>query len=113
MLVAEPLVSMAALSALSRLLEATGRPSPSSPQSPGLGVAHSRLDRNRGEHHADGTNVTLTHPLPTLPGTRQRPATTARPRQIDLFAEDLMARLILDHARLDGAALSKEVGDDL
>ena len=62
MLVAEPLVSMAALSALSRLLEATGRPSPSSPQSPGLGVAHSRLDRNRGEHHADGTNVTLTRP---------------------------------------------------
>src|SRR3954447_24959523 len=64
-------------------------------------------------------------PLPALPGTRQRPATTARPRQIDLFAEDpggaarpgrewreearvlltnLMARLILDHARLDGAA---------
>src|SRR3954468_837842 len=74
-------------------------------------------------------------PLPTLPGTRQRPATTARPRQIDLFAEDtgktaaptwrelpeearvllttLMARLILDHARLDGAAPSKEVNDDL
>ena len=71
-------------------------------------------------------------PLPTLPGTRQRPA-TARPRQIDLFAEDpgktaptwrelpeearvlltdLMARLILDHARVDGAA-PKEVGDDL
>ena len=62
MLVAEPLVSMAALSALSRLLEATGRPSASSPQLPGLGAAHSRLDRNRGEHHADGTNVTLTHP---------------------------------------------------
>jgi len=60
--------------------------------------------------------------------------TTARPRQIDLFAEDtgktaptwrelpeearvrltdLMARLILDHARLDGAAPSKEVNDDL
>ena len=59
---------------------------------------------------------------------------TARPRQIDLFAEDtgktaptwrelpeearvrltdLMARLILDHARLDGAIPSKEVGDDL
>ena len=75
-----------------------------------------------------------TSPLPALPGTRQRPATTARPRQIELFAEDpgraaptwrelpeearilltdLMARLILDHARLDGAALSKEVGDDL
>src|SRR3954469_18077386 len=73
-------------------------------------------------------------PLPTLPGTRQRPATTARPRQIDLFAEDtgktaptwrelpeearvlltnLMARLILDHARVDGAASSKEVNDDL
>jgi hypothetical protein len=74
-------------------------------------------------------------PLPTLPGPRQRPATTARPRQIDLFAEDtgktaaptwrelpeearvlltdLMARLILDHARLDGAAPSKEVNDDL
>lgn len=74
-------------------------------------------------------------PLPTLPGTRQRPATTARPRQIELFAEDtgkmaaptwrelpeearvlltdLMARLILDHARLDGAAPSKEVNDDL
>ena len=75
-----------------------------------------------------------TSPLPTLPGTRQRSATTARPRQIDLFAEDtgktaptwralpeearvrltnLMARLILDHARLDGAAPSKEVNDDL
>jgi len=75
-----------------------------------------------------------TAPLPTLPGTRQRPATTARPRQIDLFAEDpgkaaptwrelpeearvlltdLMARLILDHARVDGAAPAKEVGDDL
>src|SRR4051794_18419226 len=73
-------------------------------------------------------------PLPTLPGTRQRPATTARPRQIDLFAEDpgkaaptwrelpeearvlltnLMARLILDHACVDGSAPSKEVGDDL
>ena len=73
-------------------------------------------------------------PVPTLPVTRQRPATTARPRQIDLFAEDtgktaptwrelpeearvlltnLMARLILDRARLDGAAPSKEVGDDL
>ena len=73
-------------------------------------------------------------PLPTLPGTRQRPATTARPRQIDLFAEDtgktaptwrelpeearvrltdLMARLILDYARLDGAAPAKEVNDDL
>jgi hypothetical protein len=73
-------------------------------------------------------------PLPALPVTRQRPATTARPRQIELFAKgtgktaptwrelpeetrvlltDLMARLILDHARLDGAALSKEVGDDL
>ena len=73
-------------------------------------------------------------PLPTLPGTRQQPATTARPRQIDLFAEDtgktaptwrelpeearvrltnLMVRLILDHARLDGAAPSKEVNDDL
>ena len=72
-------------------------------------------------------------PLPTLPGTRQQPA-TARPRQIDLFAEDagktaptwrelpeearvrltdLMGRLILDYARLDGAAPSKEVGDDL
>jgi|KBSMisStaDraftv2_1062788.scaffolds.fasta_scaffold76688_1 hypothetical protein len=72
-------------------------------------------------------------PLPTLPGTRQQPA-TARPRQIDLFAEDtgktaptwrelpeearvrltdLMARLILDYARLDGAAPSKEVNDDL
>src|SRR3954452_22123159 len=62
MLVAEPFVSMAALSALSRLLEATGRPSPASPQPPGLGAAHSRLDRNRGEHHADGTSVTLTHP---------------------------------------------------
>ena len=75
-----------------------------------------------------------TSPLPTLPVTRQRLETTARPRQIELFAEDpgkaaptwrelpeearilltdLMARLILDHARLDGAALSKEVGDDL
>ena len=64
-------------------------------------------------------------PLPTLPGTRQQPATTARPRQIDLFAEDtgktaptwrelpeearvlltdLMAQLILDHARVDDAA---------
>ena len=73
-------------------------------------------------------------PLPTPPGARQRPATTARPRQIDLFAQDtgktaptwrelpeearvrlttLMARLILDHARLDGAAPSKEVNDDL
>src|SRR3954469_12861251 len=61
MLVAEPFVSMAALSALSRLLEATGRPSPSSPQPPGLG-AHSRLDRDRGEHHADGTSVTITRP---------------------------------------------------
>src|SRR3954471_514871 len=61
MLVAEPFVSMAALSALSRLLDAMGRPSPSSPQPPGLG-AHSRLDRNRGEHHADGTSVTITHP---------------------------------------------------
>ena len=130
-MVAEPFVSMAALSALSRLLDAVGRPSPASPQPPGLGAAHSRLDRNRGEHHADGTSVTLTHPLP---GTRQRPATTARPRQIDLFAEDtgktaptwrelpeearvlltdLMARLILDHARVDGAAPSKEVNDDL
>jgi hypothetical protein len=75
-----------------------------------------------------------TSPLPALPVTRQRPATTARPRQIELFAEDpgraaptwrelpeetrvrltdLMARLILDHARLDGAAPAKEVGDDL
>src|SRR3954468_23539272 len=62
MLVAEPFVSMAALSALSRLLDAMGRPSPSSPQPPGLGTAHSRLDRNRGEHHADWTSVTLTHP---------------------------------------------------
>ena len=73
-------------------------------------------------------------PSPTLPVTRQRPATIARPRQIDLFAEDpaktvptwrelpeearvrltdLMGRLILDYARLDGAAPSKEVGDDL
>jgi len=73
-------------------------------------------------------------PLPTRPGTRQRSATTARARQIELFAEDpgraaptwrelpeearvlltdLMARLILDHARLDGAAPSKEVNDDL
>src|SRR4051795_3785189 len=62
MLVAEPFVSMTALSALSRLLDAVGRPSPASPQPPGLGAAHSRLDRNRGEHHADGTSVTLTHP---------------------------------------------------
>ena len=75
-----------------------------------------------------------TSPSPTLPVTRQRPAKTARPRQIDLFAEDpgttaptwrelpeearvlltnLMARLILDHACLDGAIPSKEVGDDL
>src|SRR4051812_49937609 len=61
-MVAEPFVSMAALSALSRLLDAVGRPSPASPQPPGLGAAHSRLDRNRGEHHADGTSVTLTHP---------------------------------------------------
>src|SRR3954453_9535598 len=73
-------------------------------------------------------------PSPTLPVTRQRPAATVRPRQIDLFAEDtgktaptwrelpeearvrltdLMARLIQDHARLDGAAPSKEVSDDL
>src|SRR3954468_11920412 len=73
-------------------------------------------------------------PLPALPGTRQRPATTARPRQIDLFAEDpgkaaptwrelpagggvllpnLMGRLFLVPGRLDGAAPSKEVGDDL
>jgi hypothetical protein len=73
-------------------------------------------------------------PSPTLPGTRQRPATTVRPRQIDLFAgdtgktaptwrelpeearvllTDLMAQLILDHARLDGAIPSKGVGDDL
>src|SRR3954453_16040197 len=73
-------------------------------------------------------------PLPPLPVTRQRPATTARPRQIDLFAEapgkaaptwrelpeearvlltNLMARLILDHACVDGAAPSKEVNDDL
>jgi hypothetical protein len=71
--------------------------------------------------------------LPTLPVARRRPATTARPRQIDLFAEDpaktaptwrelpeearvlltdLMTRLILDHAHVDGAAPSKEVGDD-
>src|SRR3954466_7671485 len=62
MLLAEPLVSMAALSALSRLLDAIGRPSPSAPQPPGLGVAHSRLDWNRGEHHADGTSVTITRP---------------------------------------------------
>src|SRR3954452_11503191 len=130
MLVAEPFVSMAALSALSRLLDAVGRPSPSSPRPPGLGAAYSRLDRNRGEDHADATSVTIT----PLPITRKRPATTARPRQIDLFAGDpgktaptwrelpeearvlltnLMARLILDHARLDGAAPSKEVGDDL
>src|SRR4051794_16319746 len=61
MLVAEPFVSMAALSALSRLLDAMGRPSPSSPQPPGLG-AHSRLDRNWGEHHADGTSVTIARP---------------------------------------------------
>jgi hypothetical protein len=75
-----------------------------------------------------------TSPLPALSVTRQRPAATVRPRQIDLFAEDpgktaptwrelpeetrvrltdLMARLILDHARLDGAAPAKEVGDDL
>src|SRR4051794_27790139 len=60
-IVAEPFVSLAALSALSRLLDAMGRPSPSAPQPPGLG-AHSRLDRNRGEHHADGTSVTITHP---------------------------------------------------
>ena len=73
-------------------------------------------------------------PLPTLPVTRQRPAAAVRLRQIDLFAEDtgktaptwrelpeearvlltnLMARLILDNARLDGAAPSKEVNDDL
>src|SRR3954469_21150178 len=73
-------------------------------------------------------------PLPTLPLTRQRPATTTRPRQIDLFAgdtgktaptwrelpeearvllTDLMARLILDHARVDGTAPAKEVSDDL
>src|ERR671921_823474 len=65
-----------------------------------------------------------TSPLPALSVTRQRPAATVRPRQIDLFAEDpgktaptwrelpeearvlltdLMARLILDHARVDGA----------
>src|SRR3954466_9490281 len=62
MLLAEPLVSMAARSALSRLLDAIDRPSPSSLQPPGSGAAHSRLDRNRGEHHADGTSVTLTHP---------------------------------------------------
>ena len=75
-----------------------------------------------------------TSPSPILPMTRQRPAATERPRQIDRFAEapgkaaptwralpeearvlltDLMARLILDHARLDGAAPSKEVNDDL
>ena len=75
-----------------------------------------------------------TSPSPTLPVTRQRPAAAVRPRQIDLFAEDtgktaptwrelpeearvllttLMARLILDHARLDGAIPSNEVGDDL
>src|SRR3954451_16321529 len=60
-MVAEPFVSLAALSALSRLLDAMGRPSPAAPQPPGLG-AHSRLDRNRGEHHADGTSVTITHP---------------------------------------------------
>ena len=73
-------------------------------------------------------------PSPTLPVTRQRPATTVRPRQIDLFAEDLaktaptwrelpeearvlltdlMAQLILDHARVDSVAPSKEAGDDL
>src|SRR4051812_42048835 len=60
-IVAEPFVSLAALTALSRLLDAIGRPSPSAPQPPGLG-AHSRLDRNRGEHHADGTSVTTTRP---------------------------------------------------
>ena len=75
-----------------------------------------------------------TSPSPTLPVTRQRPAAAVRLRQIDLFAEDtgktaptwrelpeearvlltnLMARLILDHARVDGAAPSKEVNDDL
>src|SRR4051812_30150625 len=62
MLLAEPFVSMAALSALSHLLEAAGRPSPASLQPPGLGAAHSRLDQNRGEHHADGTSVTIAHP---------------------------------------------------
>src|SRR4051794_35172284 len=61
-IVAEPFVSMAALSALSHLLEAAGRPSPASLQPPGLGAAHSRLDWNRGEHHADGTSVTIAHP---------------------------------------------------
>ena len=40
-------------------------------------------------------------PLPTLPGTRQRPATTARPRQIDLFAEDT-GKTAADLARVAG-----------
>jgi hypothetical protein len=35
------------------------------------------------------------------------------PEEARILLTDLMARLILDHARLDGAALSKEVGDDL
>jgi hypothetical protein len=35
------------------------------------------------------------------------------PEEARVRLTDLMARLILDHARLDGAALSKEVGDDL
>jgi hypothetical protein len=35
------------------------------------------------------------------------------PEEARVLLTDLMAQLILDHARVDGAAPSKEVGDDL
>ena len=41
------------------------------------------------------------------------PAWLELPVEIQNTLMSLLARLILDHARLDGAALSKEVGDDL
>jgi hypothetical protein len=35
------------------------------------------------------------------------------PEEARVLLTDLMARLILDHARVDGAAPAKEVSDDL
>jgi hypothetical protein len=72
-------------------------------------------------------------PSPPAPIVRRR-LSAARPRQIELFAEDagttvptwcqlpeqaravlteLMARLILDHVQTDNAASSKEAAHDL
>lgn len=129
-LTTSPFVSMDALSALPDLLRQTLKPPPSSSNAPYSGASISSHDQNRGEAHDHAkpgatasdagrtTKASAKRLFSTDRSVRRRNADADAPAWRDLPEEArdmltaLMARLILEHARISNAASRTEAGHD-